>query len=101
MASYYRIVDGVLQSYSGNSKLDNTWSEFFVSDQGVYSPQEVQDYLDNEKAQITSTEYQRLRVREYPSIGDQLDALFHAGVFPEEMAQQIQAVKDKYPKEAN
>ena len=39
------------------------------------------------------------RIREYPSIGDQLDALFHAGVFPEEMAAQIQAVKDKYPKE--
>lgn len=43
-------------------------------------------------------EYQRKRVIEYPSIGDQLDALFHAGVFPEEMAAQIQAVKDKYPK---
>lgn len=38
------------------------------------------------------------RVKEYPSIGDQLDALFHAGVFPEDMAAQIQAVKDKYPK---
>jgi len=43
--------------------------------------------------------YKHQRVREYPSIGDQLDALFHAGVFPEEMAAQIQAVKDKYPKE--
>lgn len=38
------------------------------------------------------------RVGEYPSIGDQLDALFHAGVFPPEMAAQIQAIKDKYPK---
>ena len=43
-------------------------------------------------------EYARKRVTEYPSIGDQLDALFHAGVFPDEMAAQIQAVKDKYPK---
>ena len=43
--------------------------------------------------------YKEQRVAEYPSIGDQLDALFHAGVFPEEMAAQIQAVKDKYPKE--
>jgi hypothetical protein len=42
--------------------------------------------------------YAEKRVREYPSIGDQLDALFHAGVFPEEMATQIQAVKTKYPK---
>jgi len=38
------------------------------------------------------------RARQYPAIGDQLDALFHAGVFPAEMAAEIQAVKDKYPK---
>lgn len=42
--------------------------------------------------------YKQKRVTEYPSIGDQLDALFHAGVFPDEMAAKIQAVKDKYPK---
>ena len=40
----------------------------------------------------------RNRSYNYPNIGDQLDALFHAGVFPEDMAAQIQAVKDKYPK---
>lgn len=34
----------------------------------------------------------------YPSIGDQLDALFKAGVFPEEMTAQIRAVKDANPK---
>ena len=38
------------------------------------------------------------RVAEYPPIGDQLDALFHAGVFPDDMADKIQAVKNKYPK---
>jgi len=42
--------------------------------------------------------YARSRATEYPAIGDQLDALFHAGVFPAEMAAQIQAIKDKYPK---
>lgn len=50
------------------------------------------------QADYDNKEYQRLRKQEYPSIGDQLDALFHAGVFPEEMAEQIQAIKDKYPK---
>jgi hypothetical protein len=43
--------------------------------------------------------YSDHRKMEYPTIGDQLDALFHAGVFPPEMAALIQAVKDKYPKE--
>jgi hypothetical protein len=42
--------------------------------------------------------YAQKRVLEYPPIGDQLDALFHAGVFPVEMAALVQAVKDKYPK---
>jgi len=42
--------------------------------------------------------YKHQRVSEYPPIGDQLDALFHAGVFPQEMADKIQAVKNKYPK---
>jgi hypothetical protein len=36
--------------------------------------------------------------RKYPPIGDQLDALFKAGVFPDEMAALIQAVKDANPK---
>jgi hypothetical protein len=43
--------------------------------------------------------YADKRAAEYPSVGDQLDALFHAGVFPEEMASAIQVVKDKYPKD--
>ena len=42
--------------------------------------------------------YKNQRVFEYPPIGDQLDALFHAGVFPDDMAAKIQAVKNKYPK---
>lgn len=47
------------------------------------------------KASLT---YDQNRINEYPSIGDQLDALFKAGVFPADMAEKIQAVKDKYPK---
>jgi hypothetical protein len=42
--------------------------------------------------------YREQRAVEYPSIGDQLDSLFHAGLFPEEMAAKIQEVKDRYPK---
>lgn len=37
------------------------------------------------------------RQSSYPSVGDQLGALFDAGVFPAEMAAKIQAVKDTYP----
>jgi hypothetical protein len=50
------------------------------------------------KSEYANQEYRRLRANAYPSIGDQLDALFHAGVFPAEMASKIQAVKDAFPK---
>ena len=53
---------------------------------------------DVAQALADSKAYIEQRVMEYPAIGDQLDALFHAGVFPDDMAAQIQAVKDKYPK---
>tara|TARA_R110000744_G_scaffold364967_1_gene473643 strand:+ start:1127 stop:1417 length:291 start_codon:yes stop_codon:yes gene_type:complete len=42
--------------------------------------------------------YQENRVAEYPPIGDQLDALYHAGVFPATMTASIKAIKAKYPK---
>jgi len=60
--------------------------------------EEINQEIERLKAEHERTEYQRQRKPEYPSIGDQLDALFHAGVFPPEMAAQIQAIKDKYPK---
>jgi len=62
------------------------------------SEDEISQKIEELKAEYELTQYQRQRVPEYPSITDQLDALFHAGVFPPEMAAQIQAIKDKYPK---
>lgn len=59
---------------------------------------EVQAEITRLQAEYDAQEYARSRVSEYPAIGDQLDALYHAGVFPDDMAAQIQAVKDKYPK---
>ena len=51
-----------------------------------------------EAVRLAAIPYTEKRREEYPPIGDQLDALFHAGLFPAEMAARIQAVKDKYPK---
>jgi len=59
---------------------------------------EIQAEITRLQAEYEAKAYQRSRAAEYPAIGDQLDALFHAGVFPAEMAAQIQAIKDKYPK---
>ena len=42
--------------------------------------------------------YKFARVKEYPSIGDQLDALWKGGNDAAEMLAKVQAVKAKYPK---
>jgi hypothetical protein len=59
---------------------------------------EIEAEVARLQAEYDAKAYARSRATEYPTIGDQLDALFHAGVFPEDMAAKIQAVKDKYPK---
>ena len=38
------------------------------------------------------------RQQEYPSVGDQLDALYRAGTFDSTITAAILAIKDKYPK---
>ena len=43
-------------------------------------------------------EYRENRAFAYPPIGDQLDALYHAGVFPPEMSAKIAEVKEQFPK---
>lgn len=49
-------------------------------------------------AEIASSEYARDRASEYPSIGDQLDALWKGGDDAAAMLEQVMAVKSKYPK---
>jgi len=48
---------------------------------------------------VAEEKYKDDRKADYPNIGDQLDDLYHAGVFSDEMAAKLKAVKDKYPKE--
>ena len=69
--------------FSGIDKSDlevaeNSWSE--------------DDWIDN------SVSYQDKRQTEYPSIGDQLDKIYHEGIdaWKNDM---IKPIKDKYPKE--
>ena len=50
------------------------------------------------QAEYDAKEYQRKRAAEYPSIGDQLDALWKGGDAAAEMLAKVQAVKTKYPK---
>ena len=49
--------------------------------------------LNNE---LAATKYQRDRAAEYPSVVDQLDQMYHFGF--QAWKDEIQRVKDKYPK---
>ena len=49
------------------------------------------------RADYDAKQYQRDRQKEYPSIEDQLDDLYHNGI--DGWKTTIKAVKDKYPKE--
>ena len=51
---------------------------------------ELQTAYDN-------NEYQRDRAKDYPSIADQLDKIYHSGI--DEWKKVIKATKDKFPKE--
>jgi hypothetical protein len=55
----------------------------------VYNEATVQAYID-------ANAYKGLRAKEYPSIPDQLDTLYHSGL--DAWKAQIKTVKDKYPK---
>lgn len=72
--------------------------EWLDTEQTKPTEQELTEEATRLQAEWTATEYQRLRAPAYPPIGEQLDALFHTGVFPAEMAAKIQAVKDQFPK---
>jgi len=58
----------------------------------IYDESAVQAYID-------AHSYIAKRVAEYPTIGDQLDALWKGGDAQTEMLAKVMAVKAKYPKE--
>jgi len=56
--------------------------------------------MDTVNAWVDPKAYVAKRVAEYPTIGDQLDALWKGGDAQTEMLAKVMAVKAKYPKVA-
>ena len=59
--------------------------------------QQILDKQSELQADYDAKEYQRDRKKEYPSIEDQLDDIYHNGI--DGWKTTIKATKDKYPKE--
>ena len=63
-----------------------------ISEKDILAKQkQLETAYDNNK-------YQRDRAEAYPSIGEQLDLIYHAGQGGDAFQAAIKAVKDKYPK---
>jgi hypothetical protein len=82
-------------------KLINPSAEFTYDNEDYDSIEWLNDTTPISKADIeakyTEIEAQDNRRKEYPSIADQLDDIYHNGI--DDWKATIKAVKDKYPKE--
>ena len=70
--------------------------EFWIVDKDKKTITFDQARWDSHQEAINSTQYQRDRAVEYPSIQDQLDDLYHNGI--DGWKATIKITKDKYPK---
>lgn len=96
----------VIQSLCPEAQFGVTADQKLIwNDQNIKEPSE--DAINAERkrleAQLIATAYIKQRVRAYPSVGDQLDMLWHAMDSKEipmckEFYVAIKGVKDKYPK---
>ena len=88
------------QWFGWTDATDKVYANLIIRDATKDKPteKELTDALAKQQSDFDAQEYARNRQPEYPDIGDQLDALYHAGVFPANMAARIKETKDKYPK---
>jgi len=77
---------------------DYTKITWITLPQTIPTVEEIEAELLKIEQQDNIIQCRERRRLEYPSIGDQLDALWKGGEAAAEMAAKIQAVKNKYPK---
>ena len=88
------------QWFGWSSSKDKVYANLIVHDGGAKPSEadctkglkDMQDVWD-----LENDSYKSNRQKEYPSMADQLDDIYHNGV--DEWKKTIKAVKDKYPKE--
>jgi hypothetical protein len=77
-------------SYDGLEWVDET--------QTKPTEDEISQEIERLWVEHERTQYQRQRKPEYPSITDQLDAIWKGGDAYDVMLAKVMAIKDKYPK---
>jgi hypothetical protein len=91
---HYRDNNGNLYAYELDGSQDH-----LIGDKTPVDDSQLISIIEEEKLQrINSLPYQEQRRLAYPSIGDQLDALWKGGDAAAAMLEQILSVKSQYPK---
>lgn len=90
--------------FTGDGDAPDGWDYQVTLDEVADNPmpdgaiEEDREIVESAKGRILLAEdWYELRADEYPSIKDQLDAMWKGGAAADEMAARVQAVKDKYP----
>jgi len=77
-----------------------SWTDDVITWNDAEQTEPTTSEIDAEVIRLQAIEdYQAPRRAEYPSIGDQLDMIYHNGDGGATFQAAIKAVKDKYPKE--
>jgi len=79
-------------SVSGNDINNITWENGTTP----IPKADIEAKMVEVQAEYDAKQYQRDRAKEYPSIADQLDDIYHNGI--DAWKETIKATKDKYPK---
>jgi len=89
-----------LTYFSFESSRDENGNVEFSNDFAIFpfTWEELSAKAAELQAEYDAAQYARDRRAEYPSIGDQLDALWKGGDDAAAMLEQVMAVKSKYPK---
>ena len=99
MANEMSTVDA-LQSLKPNAQwvLRGDVIEWLDDTQTQPTDAEIATEVTRLQAEYDNAQYARDRAEAYPSIADQLDMIFHAGLGGDDFQAAIQAVKDANPK---
>ena len=79
--------------------IDEKYENLWWSDNNDLPPpteEEINQEIERLQQEYERNQYQRDRAKEYPSIQEQLDTLYHQGY--DGWKQEINKIKEKYPK---
>lgn len=86
---------------SGQFSINSNGEVEFIDGSKTCTDLEISNRMEEIIQEFNNTEYQRLRKAEYPSISDQLDALFHYfsdNNIENNFTNMLNEIKNKYPK---